>query len=134
MAPNHILFPVTWQCNLTCKFCCSRNRNADINIKDCLNLIRSKKNEVEWVYITGGEPFLLGSNLINICEQLQSDGFKVGVTTNGTIDPLDIFDHIDRLGVSIDGDENYHDAYRGKGVFKKAVTLIKKLSLNVKQW
>jgi len=120
---NHILFPITWACNLKCPDCCAP-RKGEIDTEKCVSNILSKKGEVEWVYITGGEPFMV-PNLFDICDTIREAGFKVGVTTNGTIFKSEIADHVDRFGVSLDGDEEYHDAYRGEGVFKKATDFLK---------
>jgi len=87
-----------------------------------MEAIRSKKGEVEWVFITGGEPFLI-QGLDAVCDELKDLGFKVGVTTNGTFFRPEISARVDRIGISLDGDRAYHDAYRGPGVFDKAVEL-----------
>lgn len=120
---NHILFPVTYKCNLSCKFCCAKS-TAEVDTDRCLDTIKDKAKEVPWVYVTGGEPFILGDKLFDIVDKLKGYGFKTGVTTNGTFFVPEIAEHIDRLGVSLDGDEEYHDAYRGAGVFKSAVKLL----------
>jgi MoaA/NifB/PqqE/SkfB family radical SAM enzyme len=120
---NHILFPITYKCNLSCEFCISKG-NQEVDLEVGLKSIKSKSGEVEWVYVTGGEPFLLGDQLFEVCDKIRSYGFKVGVTTNGTFFKPEIADHVDRLGVSLDGDKEYHDAYRGIGVYDKAVSLI----------
>ena len=120
---NHILFPITYQCNLNCEFCCTKYRkNEVVDIDSCLRLLYTKVGQVEWVYITGGEPFLI-DELPGICKQIKSMGFKVGVTTNGTQYRPYIADCVDRIGISLDGDKEYHDAYRGKGVFDSALKL-----------
>ena len=119
---NHILFPITWKCNLSCEFCAAKNYSEEIDIKASLEALKTKAGSVEWVYITGGEPFLI-EDLSSVCDQIKSMGFKVGVTTNGTHFCPEIADHADRIGISLDGDQKYHDAYRGYGVFDKAVGL-----------
>lgn len=119
---NHILFPITWTCNLSCKFCVAKDNKEVIDIDDSLLALKSKVGVVEWVYITGGEPFLI-ETLPDVCDKIRSMGFKVGVTTNGTHFRPEIADHADRIGISLDGDKEYHDAYRGTGVFDKAVGL-----------
>ena len=118
-----ILFPITYECNLSCAFCCSRNCERTIDINESLKYLQKKKR-AEWVYITGGEPFLF-LQLCDVCDSLKGSGYKVGVTTNGTIFKPAISLHIDRLGVSLDGDHEYHDKYRGDGVFEKAINLLR---------
>jgi MoaA/NifB/PqqE/SkfB family radical SAM enzyme len=118
---NHILFPITYACNLSCAGCCAKSA-AIVDIDKSLETIMSKAGEIEWVYITGGEPFTI-PNLSEICDTLKDKGFKVGVTTNGTFYRPEIADHVDRIGISLDGPREYHDAYRGEGVFDSATKL-----------
>ncbi|MBE3084656.1 MAG: radical SAM protein [Bacteroidetes bacterium] len=118
---NHILFPITYACNLSCKFCAAKNSKT-IDIELSVEALKEKKDQVEWIYITGGEPFLI-HDLPSVCDRIKAMGFKVGVTTNGTIFRPEIADHVDRIGISLDGDKEYHDSYRGEGVFDKAVEL-----------
>ena len=117
---NHILFPITWACNLQCEFCAAKNNTEEIDIEASLQALKTKIGEAEWVYITGGEPFLL-DDLPYICDRIKEMGFKVGVTTNGTFYRPEIADHVDRIGISLDGDREYHDAYRGPNVFESAL-------------
>lgn len=120
---NHILFPITYECNLNCAGCSSRvNESQFVEIDKNLDSIIKTSEKIEWVYITGGEPFLI-ENLSEICDRLHESGFKVGVTTNGTFFRPEIADHVDRIGISIDGRQKYHDAYRGEGVYNKAIQL-----------
>ena len=119
---NHILFPITFSCNLSCKFCATRCENKSVDIDATLLAIKEKAKEIKWVYITGGEPFLV-DRLEEVCKSLKSCGFQVGITTNGTIFKPEIAPSVDRIGISLDGDKEYHDAYRGEGVFDKALSL-----------
>ena len=119
---NHILFPITYGCNLRCPGCCVLNIKVPVDIEKSIETLADQAGKVEWVYITGGEPFLIDS-LAEVCDRLRGMGFKVGITTNGTIFRPEMADHADRIGISLDGDEAYHDAYRGTGVFSKALQL-----------
>ena len=119
---NHILFPITYECNLDCKFCAVKGSSGNADIAVSLEALRTKIGIVEWVYITGGEPFLI-DDLPTICDQIKEMGFKVGVTTNGTFFRPEVALHVDRIGISLDGDKDYHDAYRGPGVFDSALKL-----------
>ena len=92
-------------------------------IRKSLQLIKS--DDCDWVYITGGEPFL-HSGIIDICKKIKSFGKKIGVTTNGTVHNYDIIKYVDRIGVSIDGDKTYHDFYRDNS-FDKAFSFLKNI-------
>jgi len=119
----HILFPVTYTCNLSCKNCCAK-KNAPVDIEKGIDKIATYRGKAEWVYITGGEPYLV-RDLPDICIRIREMGFKVGVTTNGTIFRTDVSAFADRVGVSIDGDKEYHDNYRGAGTFDSAIETLK---------
>lgn len=122
-----ILFPITYQCNLNCIYCSEKNkRNINIDILKSIELIKHNNNE--WVYITGGEPLLI-DNITEICKELKSTGKKVGLTTNGTLHNFNVLNEIDRIGISIDGDEQFTDNNRGIGTYQKALTYLKKASL-----
>ena len=118
----HALFPITYACNLSCEFCCVKNCSVKVDVDQSVNALKSKKDEIDWIYVTGGEPFLI-DDLSNVCDDLRNFGFQVGVTTNGTIFRPDIAEHVDRIGISLDGPQEYHDAYRGEGVWDKALSL-----------
>jgi sulfatase maturation enzyme AslB (radical SAM superfamily) len=92
-----------------------------VDIERCVHTLMANAGKAEWVYITGGEPFLVEC-LPDICRKLRSS-FKVGVTTNGTIFRPEIANCVNRMGISLDGDKKYHDIYRGQGVFDKAINL-----------
>jgi MoaA/NifB/PqqE/SkfB family radical SAM enzyme len=119
------LFYVTYQCNLDCVYCTFAKDNLDSNLKTAsLDVSEGVKAIIkggyDWVFITGGEPLLV-SNIVDICKAFKNAGLKVGLTTNGTIEYYKVLEVIDRLGVSIDGDEAYTDKARGKGTYQKAV-------------
>ena len=115
-----IIFPITYNCNLNCSYC-SEKRTEAVDIEKGLILILASKEE--WVYITGGEPLLV-PELQSVCMRLREKGKKIGLCTNGTIHDFHILDYIDRIGVSIDGNETLTDGNRGKGTYKKAVEFL----------
>lgn len=84
-----------------------------------------KDADEEWVWLTGGEPMML-SNIELICNIIKSFGKKVGIVTNGTFnnDRIQLF--ADLVGVSIDGNKQYHDKYRDNS-FDAAVKYLKSL-------
>jgi MoaA/NifB/PqqE/SkfB family radical SAM enzyme len=123
---NPILFPITYQCNLDCTYCSEKSKRKDIvDVEKGIELITKRNND--WVFITGGEPLTV-PNIVEICQKLKKSGKKVGLTTNGTIHKFEILNVIDRIGVSIDGDEEFTDKNRGKGTYKKALNFLKEAS------
>lgn len=118
-----LLFPITYKCNLECANCTMKDSEPEPDIDICLGLIENLKN-IEWVYITGGEPLMV-ENLEEICNTIRSFGKKIAISTNGTIENDRIHLFADRVGVSIDGTPGWHDKYRGKGNYKKALDFLK---------
>ncbi|HUX58632.1 MAG TPA: radical SAM protein [Bacteroidales bacterium] len=118
-----LLFPITYKCNLSCRFCSMKDSRREPVIDKCIKLIKSSKND--WVWLTGGEPLMV-ENIEKICLTIKSFGKKIGITTNGTINNERLPLFADRVGVSIDGDEKYHNEYR-QGTYKKAVEFLSKL-------
>lgn len=119
---NHTLFPITYECNLSCPECCARDYKMFVDVKKNLDALLKRDDKSEWVFITGGEPFIV-EDLPEICDVLRNNGYKVGVTTNGTFYRPDIAEHVDRIGISLDGPKEYHDSYRGQGVYDSALKL-----------
>jgi MoaA/NifB/PqqE/SkfB family radical SAM enzyme len=117
-----VLFPITYQCNLDCVYCSEKHKKGlNIDIEKSIETILKKDND--WVFITGGEPLLV-PNIVDICKRLKAARKKVGLTTNGTIHRFEVLNHIDRIGVSLDGDEDRTDRNRGKGTFSKAIAFL----------
>lgn len=117
---NIILFPITYKCNLSCKYCPMKDAGREPNLDKCLELIKS--SDCEWLYITGGEPLMV-KRIEEICTKIRSFGKKVALSTNGTIDNDRLPFFVDRVGVSIDGDRKYHNEYR-QGSYDKAVSFL----------
>lgn len=117
-----VLFPVSYRCNLACTYCRERLNRTEI---DAWASVRALLNSsCAWVYITGGEPLLV-PDIFDICDTIRAAGKKVGLTTNGNVNRDGVSRHVDRLGVSIDGPEEIHEAGRGKGTWEPAVGFLK---------
>lgn len=116
-----ILFPITYKCNLDCVYCNEKNKE-DVDIER--GIVKILERSDEWVYITGGEPLMV-DGIEKVCDRFRNYDKKVGLTTNGTIHNFNIFGHVDRIGVSIDGDETLTDKNRGIGTYKKAVEFLR---------
>lgn len=120
-----IIFPITYKCNLDCKFCFMKNSHVEPEIPVCLDIIINSPNE--WVYVTGGEPLLV-DHLEDICMDIKAAGKKVALSTNGTIKNSRLHLFVDRVGVSIDGNKGWHNKYRGgKESYDLAVSMLESL-------
>lgn len=116
-------------CNLRCKHC---YKDAEIDGDESLDetslkkIVReSKQLGIKRVAIGGGEPFL-HPHLKSFLLELNSNGIKTTIITNGTIRDKEIYKVLKKVGaqvnVSIDGPREYHDYLRGvPGAFNRAI-------------
>jgi radical SAM protein with 4Fe4S-binding SPASM domain len=81
--------------------------------------------------ITGGEP-LLRKDLFEIVAYAKKVGLNVSIITDGhLLDDAAVANIVKnemRVSISVDGSENVNDRIRGKGAYKSAVSLARKLS------
>lgn len=138
-----LLLGVTGHCNLRCKMCSIwHDPNSCLSDKHLQSLLNDDLvvNSVEYLGITGGEPFLNG-NLVTIVKEC-AYGFnnlrELSVTTNGSLPKrIDTFgrgmaEACRHAGValvfnlSLDGMEAVHDQQRGvNGLFHSVVSSLK---------
>lgn len=77
-------------CNFRCNFCHARELVLNPQALDsiCFNdidaFLRSKTGWIDGVVITGGEPTIYGSKLVNLIRLLKDMGLAVKLDTNGT--------------------------------------------------
>ena len=75
-------------CNLRCPFCHNRDLvdglvNDLIEEKDFFKFLENRKDILEGVVITGGEP-TLQLDLVDFCQKIKKMGFLIKLDTNGT--------------------------------------------------
>ncbi|MBU0929961.1 MAG: anaerobic ribonucleoside-triphosphate reductase activating protein [Nanoarchaeota archaeon] len=110
-------------CNFRCPFCYNpdliNGKGKEISIKEIVENIK-KKDFIDAVVITGGEPTLQPESLIELCRQLKENKFLVKIDTNGS-NPLLIKELIDKkfvdyiaLDVKAPLNEKYLDVIKVK--------------------
>lgn len=152
---NTIVIKSIRACNLRCPYCYYINedtkeygkvisndtlRNLFFKVKEYLK--ESKKDKFAFVF-HGGEPLMLGIKRFSEILRLQAEilyGFNIAnlLQTNGVLINqkwIDFFKAFDvKIGVSLDGDKEYHDLMRttinGKGTFEKIKSNLKLLNEN----
>jgi len=146
--PFRINVAVTYRCNLRCKMCSIWKvyqespdlARDEMNSDDYTPLFDAVSNDLFWLGITGGEPFLK-KDLVDIVYLAASKSPKLHIlelTTNGfsegTIEKKvnEILEGANipfiTVGVSIDGPPLKHDYIRGrKGAWNRAIATYKKL-------
>ncbi len=130
-----VVYNCTLKCNLKCLHCygfSQTNRCADeLNTAQAKKLL-SQLIEVNCpaVLFSGGEPLLRG-DLFELLAEANRLGLRTVISTNGTLVDLTMAGKLSEggvhyVGISIDGEESFHDKFRAsKGSFKAAVTGIK---------
>lgn len=80
----------TYGCNLRCEYCHnpelviqSFKKNSSITEEDIFSFLEKRKNLVDGVVITGGEP-TIQKDLISFIKKIRNMGFLVKLDTNGT--------------------------------------------------
>lgn len=126
---HHLYINPLEKCNIKCKICYTRKTDPILSEEAILEFIDryQKAYELQTVTFCGGEVFALKyfPHLVNILTQ---KGIFVQTITNGTIDRLTEIENpnLNKMIVSIDGLEKYHDENRGLGNFKKSIEFLKK--------
>jgi len=139
--PITIQFELTSKCNLKCLHCYNRSGenfiNTTMTTESWLKLSKQivKYGGIFQCILSGGEPFLLGEDLLKIMDILHSDGTSFVIISNGYyindlwIKKLKKY-RFYWMQISIDGsNETLHDNFRGvKGSWKKALDASLKIS------
>ncbi len=126
---RHLYINPLEKCNLRCKICYTRKTDPilpEATILDFVNRYQAEQ-KVDTITFCGGEVFAL-AYFPRLMNQLLDQGIFLQVITNGTLDRLDEINNpnLVNLIVSLDGVEDYHDANRGQGNFRKSLNFLKK--------
>jgi radical SAM protein with 4Fe4S-binding SPASM domain len=127
-----VAFNCTNRCNLNCLHCYSSstsdrssNQLSTTEAKQLLSGLAKVNCPV--VLFTGGEP-LLRDDLFELLAEAERLGLQTAISSNGTLIDSAAADKlaeagVNYVGISIDGDQEFHDAFRqSKGCFKAALT------------
>ena len=160
---KNIVFIVTKDCQLACKYCYLVGKNTNERMswdvaKKAIDYILSDENEfsqesVVWEFI-GGEPFLEIDLIDKICDYLKTEMFRLNhhwfnsyrfsFSTNGinyNSDKVQAFIEKNRshlsIGITIDGTERKHDlnrVYKGEDEKGSYKDVVKNIPLWLKQF
>jgi len=122
----------TNRCNLSCLHCYSKSTLDEVDtltteqIKK--TILEMKANGVKFIIFSGGEP-LTRKDLFEIADFCRDNGIITYLSSNGLYftkgNIKRIVDTFNYVGVSIDGDEETHDYFRGlKGAFKETLKAV----------
>ncbi len=88
MTLSGLHFLLTYRCTSTCDHCFvwgSPEQEGVFSLAQIGEVLRQAREvgTIEWIYFEGGEPFLFHPLLVAAVEEAASQGFQVGVVTNG---------------------------------------------------
>lgn len=122
----------TNRCNLSCLHCYSKSTLDEVDtltteqIKK--TILQMKANGIKFIIFSGGEP-LTRKDLFEIADFCKENGIITYLSSNGLYftkgNVQKIVDTFNYVGISIDGDEETHDHFRGlKGAFKETLKAV----------
>lgn len=129
---------VTKGCNLNCKYCfeansekSSKNELKKLDVKKTANFILNhldkKRNNVVFY---GGEPLLNQKWIEEFVELMKNKNLTFTLQTNGMLlDKIDdfILENLDFIHISIDGNKQITDKFRGNGTYDVVLSNIRKI-------
>ena len=124
-----VQFSISPSCNLNCRYCYATDREESGHPRMTLDDYRRvvdelcEMSDMVKFTLTGGEP-LLNKDCLDIARYIKGKGHYVDLLTNATlVDSRNvgrIAEVFDMVTVSVDGSsEELHEAFRGKGSFKR---------------
>ncbi len=132
---NEIILSLTNQCNLRCVMCQIPQQGGgdELTTDEVKGMVRDAlKLKARVIVFSGGEP-LLRKDIFELISFVRAHNLKSCLTSNGTLIDGEAARNLSSAGVnvvniSIEGPEDVHDALRGKGNFKKALSAINNLA------
>jgi heme d1 biosynthesis radical SAM protein NirJ len=132
-----VIWNLTRRCNLTCKHCYALSADHDypgeLSTSEVFEVMDDlRRFRVPVLILSGGEP-LLRPDLFDIAARARSQGFYVGLSTNGTLIDAPMAERIaqagfDYVGISLDGLRDTHDRFRRmEGAFDASLQALRLL-------
>ena len=122
-----LIVTTTGSCNLTCRYCGGSFDPALVphrelyDLKEAVELIKRLNADVAFY---GGEPLINTDLVMRVMDELQGDGRRFIIQTNGTLvhrlSPK-YWTRFDAILLSIDGRREINDLYRGNGNYDRVV-------------
>ena len=129
-SPLFVELRVTNKCNLRCSYCNCPNRSIkEMTTQEIIKLINEIEKDCIYIHISGGEA-LLRKDIEKIINHINSkDGIFVSIATNGYFikENFEVIKSVNKVILSLDGPENFHNKIRGKYSFNKVMDSIKLL-------
>jgi MoaA/NifB/PqqE/SkfB family radical SAM enzyme len=125
--PFFVQYSLLNACNAKCVYCnCPEREDPRADLETHLRTLRefARLGAVRIKFL-GGEP-LLHPHLGQLVTTVKNLGMRAAMVTNGFLIPqkMDVMRRLDEIVISIDGDEEAHDAQRGRGTWKKVMAAV----------
>ena len=135
--PIFVTLATNNSCQSHCKYCkIPKRQQPDMTTEEIFRLI----DEISALGalrlgIWGGEP-LLRRDIVDIVRHANEKGLYVTLDSNGYLLPekREVLKHLDHLILSLDGDEEAHDANRETGSWKKVMAAMDCLPPGMQLW
>ena len=125
--PFFVQYSLLNACNAACVYCNSpKRRDTQLSTQDHFRILGDfARAGAARIKLLGGEP-LLRPDIGDIVEHIQKLGMRSAMVTNGFLVPdrFDVIRQLDELVISIDGNEQAHDAQRGNGTWARTMRAI----------
>lgn len=128
--PLSVFWAITGSCNFNCKHCYANNiSHSDIDLACCFKIIDQLETmKVLDITFEGGEPFYR-EDFIDILKYAKNKKFVIDILSNGSLITKELSQKleyilnkdIDRIQISLDGDEKANDNIRGDGNYIKTI-------------
>lgn len=129
-------------CNLNCPFChnsslINNNRSKTIDDEYIFSYLEKRKNVLDGVCISGGEP-LIQKDIINFIDKIKSLGYKIKIDTNGSrpdvLEKLLDKNLIDYVAMDIKGTFDKYNVISGTRVdinkIKESIQILEKSNID----
>jgi MoaA/NifB/PqqE/SkfB family radical SAM enzyme len=132
--PLRVGLQLTKYCNMRCNYCYADfeayKKTKELSTEEIYNIVDELYTQgCRWIWLLGGEP-LMREDFGSIVDYIHDRGMFCDMNSNGVLinrDNLSAVKKLDGVAISIDGDEETNDSYRGKGMYKKAVEAVRLL-------
>lgn len=140
---QEVSFILTYECTYSCSMCLQRKPFRDEFVKQfpstmtlenwcsVVDQLEVYRKDIQYIYITGGEPFLK-PYIFDLIRYIKNKHYICFVNSNGSLlkDRIDelLDSGLDTLILSIDGTEKSHDVIRNcEGSYDNVVSVIKEI-------
>lgn len=135
--PVKVGLQITTACNMRCSYCYvnfkTYQKLKDPTTDEVFQIIDELYDQgTRWLWFLGGEP-MMRNDFGKIIDYAHQKGMFCDMNSNGTLinkGNIETVKKLDGVCISIDGDAESNDYYRGKGAYKKALNAVKLLRQN----